>query len=251
MPDESFVANPQRSAPSKYRSFALPILAFDLLIIGLMMLRAIEREKSPMRYFGEAGIISWLSFLQLLVLAILCFWIFRIRKRGISLKWKSPQSLWKWMAISFFFLAIDDIAQIHESLDFGFHALFQIQENPISDRIDDLIVLLYVMGGGYILYLFRREFQYYRPAFKWVIGSFVLAGIMMVLDVCTNFDPESNIEAFKIFFADLESRRSLLFWLQAIEEGFKILSEGCFIAATIICLQIARQLNRQTPLRQV
>ena len=70
---------------------------------------------------------------------------------------------------------------------------------------------------------------------------------MMVLDVCTNFDPESNIEAFKIFFADLESRRSLLFWLQAIEEGFKILSEGCFIAATIICLQIARQSYRIRP----
>ena len=83
-----------------------------------------------------------------------------------------------------------------------------------------------------------------------MLWSFILSGIMTLLDVCTNFDPESNLDAFKIFFADLESRYALLVWLQAIEEGFKILAEGVFIAALVICLQIARQLDRQRPNRR-
>ncbi|MEM9245798.1 MAG: hypothetical protein AAGA67_08685 [Cyanobacteria bacterium P01_F01_bin.153] len=247
MPVDLSAANSQGSSPPKYRSFLLPIIAFELLVVGLTMARAIMRGKSPMRYFGEAGIISWLSFLQLLVLAALSLWIFLMRKRGAPVKWTAPQALWQWMAIGFFFLAVDEIAQIHEMLDSSFHSFFQIQENRLTDSIDDLIVLLYGVAGGYILYLFRQEFKRYRPAFKLVTYAFISAAIMVVFDVFTNIDPESNIDAFKVFFSDLESRHALLVWLQATEEVFKILAEGFFIAAFAICLQIARQLNQSTP----
>ncbi|MEM9770725.1 MAG: hypothetical protein AAF889_03845 [Cyanobacteria bacterium P01_D01_bin.73] len=214
------------------------------------MARAIMRGKSPMRYFGEAGIISWLSFLQLLALAMLSLWIFLVRKRSAPLRWTAPQSLWRWMAIGFFFLAVDEIAQIHEMVDNGFHALFQVQENRLTDSIDDLIVLLYGVIAGYVLYLFRREFRHYRPAFKLIGFAFFWAAVMVVFDVFTNINPESNIDAFKIFFADLESRHTLLVWLQAIEEAFKIVAEGLFISAFAICLQIARKLNRHCRIRR-
>ena len=151
------------------------------------------------------------------------------------------------MAIGGLFLAVDEIAQLHEMLDFGFHALFNIQENGITDRLDDLIVLLYIAAGGYLLYRFQQEFRNYRPAFKLVLWAFGLAGIMVLLDLITNLDPESNLDAFKVFFADLEARHTLLVWLQAIEEGFKVLAEGVFISALVVCLQVARRIDHQHP----
>lgn len=64
MPTDSSNTRPTGEISATYRSFLIPIIAFDLLMIGAMMLRAINRSKSPMRYFGETGLISWLSCVQ-------------------------------------------------------------------------------------------------------------------------------------------------------------------------------------------
>ena len=97
------------------------IVLFDLTVLGLTILRAIVRQKSPMRYFDETGIISWFSCLQLLILCGLSWYIFSIRKKvEVTGLHKSPHKLWKWIAVGFLYLAIDEIAQIHETLEHRF-----------------------------------------------------------------------------------------------------------------------------------
>ncbi|MEA5521696.1 hypothetical protein [Limnoraphis robusta] len=223
------------------RSHLWKIIAFDLLFIGAMMIRAILNQKTPMRYFGETGIISWFSCLQLLILAGLAWKIYRIRKLSqVETKGKhAPQTLWKLIAMGFFFLAVDEIVQIHEATDFLIHWIFQIPDNSKFLQLDGLIVAGYSAIGAYILYSFWDEFQQYRSAFYLFIIGFALKATMVLIDVSTD-----DQTVFSSWFTDPKSHKLMYDWVQTVEESFKILAEGAFIAAFLVCVQIAKRMTR-------
>jgi len=235
----------QKLRDRRVKSHTIWIVLFNLTVLSLTILWGVLRGKLPIEYFEETGIITWFSGIQLLVLSGLAWRIARIRKKaGIAGK-KAPQNLWKWIAFGFFYLTVDEMAQIHEAIDFLIHDLFDLETTRLTDSIDDIIVLLYSLIGLYILYNFRDEFNKYLGVFYLFAIAFFLKGIMVAFDIYTN-----NDEAFSDWFADPEQAQNLLDWLRVIEDCFKILAEGVFIGALVGCTAIARQLtpgDRRTP----
>ncbi len=232
---------------SRYRSGLSLILLIDNLMIGLTMGWAIIRQKSPMRYFDETGIISWFSCIQLLVLSGLSVWIWRLR-RPVTQRGDRPNptpKIWKWIAAGFFYLALDEVVQIHEAIDYGIHDLFNLTENRFTDSIDDVILMLYGMVAGYLVYRFRSEFMHYRVTTGLMVAAIICGLLTIGLDIYTNVDLDGEIEIFANFVPDLDDRRVLLDWVKAIEEAFKIWMEGFLIAVGVTCVQIARSLTAQ------
>jgi hypothetical protein len=241
----------------QYRSGLGIILLVDTLVIGLTMVWAVIRQKSPMRYFDETGIISWFSCIQLLVLSGLSVWIWRLRRpvtigsdrpyltQSSAPKINSTPKIWKWIAAGFFYLALDEVVQIHEGIDYGIHELFNLTETRLTDSIDDVILMLYGMVAGYLVYRFRAEFTHYRAVNGLIVGAIMCGLLTIGLDVYTNVDADGEIEIFAGFVPELSDRKILLDWVKAIEDAFKIWMEGFLIAAGIACVQIARSLTAQ------
>ena len=217
------------------------ILAFDILAITLAVSRALLRQKSPMRYFEETGIMSFFSGLQLLIIAGLSLRISFIRQQIKTRfkSWKSPQNLWRIMAIGFVFLAADEIFEIHENIDKLIHQGLRITETALTDRIDDLIIVSYSLIGGYILYSFWQEFKRYQPAFCLFIVGFVLKAAMVIFDLYTN-----NEMILSSWITDPQVHELVYDSLRTVEESLKILAEGAFIAAFCACLNLAKQITR-------
>ena len=46
---------------------------------------------------------------------------------------------------------------IHESIDNGIHYVLKLRETAITDRLDDIIIGIYGLGGIGILYYYRDE----------------------------------------------------------------------------------------------
>ena len=224
----------------KVKSYLWMILLFDLVFLGLTIRRAVLLGKSPMVYFGETGIISWLSCVQLLVLSGLAWRISSVRKQAKIQGKKAPQNLWKLIGLGFIYLAIDEIVQIHEGTDWLIHWLFKIEETRLTDSFDDVIVVFYSIVGCYILYDFWDEFKRYFQVFSLFIFAFVLKGIMVAFDIYTN--DETILSAW---FNNPEDQKMMLDWLSTIEDSFKILAEGVFIAAFIGCLKIAKRITQK------
>lgn len=217
------------------------IVGFDILAITLAISRALLRQKSPMRYFEETGIMSFFSGLQLLILGGLSWRISLIRQQvKMNFKsWKSPQNLWKIMAIGFVFLAADEILEIHEGIDQFIHQILQITETQLTDRIDDFIIISYSLIGGYILYSFWQEFKRYQPAFSLFIIGFLLKAGMVIFDLYTNDEM-----ILSSWITDPQTHELVYDSLRTVEESLKILAEGAFIAALFTCLGLAKKITQ-------
>ncbi len=216
------------------------ILAFNFSAIALAIFWAIIQKESPIEYFEETEIMTLLSSLQLLVLAGLCLKIANVRKQvsSQSKTWKYPINLWRMMSIGFVFLAVDDYFEVHEKTDHFIHWIFGIQETPLTDRIDDIILISYSVIGSYFIYSFWHEFKQYRPAFRYFILAFILTAIMGI------FDWYNNDETLVQYWITNPQYQELVYdCLQTVEESLKLIAEGVFISAFYVCLNQARHMS--------
>ena len=127
------------------KTVAITTFGIDFLAIAIAIQRAIILERSPMRYFGENGYVTWISVLQLLIIAGLCWKISNLRKnefqQSVSPKKRQPAIFWRVAAVGMFFCALDEGFEIHENLDRLLHQLFQRETTSLSGRLDDFIIL--------------------------------------------------------------------------------------------------------------
>jgi hypothetical protein len=216
------------------------ILAFNLSAIALAIIWAILQNESPIEYFEETEVMTLMSSIQLLILAGLCWKIANYRKQASSQRktWKSPVNLWRILTVGFIFLALDDYFEIHENTDHFIHWIFAIQETPITDRLDDIILISYSMIGSYFIYNFWYEFKRYKPAFKLFIIAFILTFIMGI------FDWYNNDETLVQYWVTNPQYQELVYdCLQTVEESLKLIAEGVFIAAFCVCLNVAQNIS--------
>ncbi len=131
------------------KSLVLSIVFIDVVILAAAALTGTP----PDQYFKEGKAITWLSFVQLLATAALSWHIYTLRKNAPESK---PQRhlhrLWLIIAAGFVFLAVDEIAGIHEGIDHLIHAFMNMEETGLTDRIDDVIVMAYGLVGIGVLY---------------------------------------------------------------------------------------------------
>ncbi len=224
------------------KSIVFLVLGIDSLMIGTAIGRAILLERNPMRYFGERGFITWLSILQLLFIAYLCWKISIIRShQSSSLKgWKNPSRVWQIMTGGFIFLALDEGLGIHENTDAGLHELFNLNEHGLTSRIDDFIILFYAIIGLLFLRTFKNEFQKFASVFNWFFTGFTLCFLTIVLDMLSH-----KQQVLSLIIEDYEKLNLMHNWFKTIEEIPKIFAEGAFIIAFYYCLIIATRLVRE------
>lgn len=132
-------------------SFATAIIAVDALFI-LAGVPFYVHEDWPVyggaHYLGEKGPLTFLSFLQLAAIAVVAWMIFQARSTGADkFSPKQPAFLWAIVSCGFMLLAVDEMFQVHERIDYAVHDLLALDPTPVTDRLDDVIVGLYGLIG--------------------------------------------------------------------------------------------------------
>ena len=207
------------------RHFLLTLLLFDIvLLVGAVLHGYYDHHHHVLYHFKEGRLITFLSSFHLVAIALLSWIIYESERSEKNVDSKKNQSfIWLLIAMGFLFLAFDEVMKIHESIDFFVHDVFSIKETALSDRLDDLLVLLYVLVGAGLLYANRQTLLRFLPFVKSsMITGFILVGVMIVLDALTNRH-------------DLITNDALHDLFSILEEVAKILAEYVFLMAVYRC----------------
>ncbi|MEM1241817.1 MAG: hypothetical protein AAGI45_18455, partial [Cyanobacteria bacterium P01_H01_bin.26] len=135
--------------------------------------------------FDEDSVHTWVSAIQLLATAVVSAKLYQLRWES-PWSWRSPALLWLLIAFGFAFLAVDELKEIHESMDVWLHTLLDLQENAITDRIDDVIVGLYGATAVGLVYRYRQEIKRYKNVLPLIFTGFIVLFVMVFLDLLTN-----------------------------------------------------------------
>jgi hypothetical protein len=219
----------------------ISLILFDIIMIMIAIIIGIHRG-DPLIHFGEAHFITWVSVLQLWATSILSYSIFQTRRRMLGhFNWRSPMMVWLVISLGFFYLGMDDLFKIHESMDHRIHELFHLKQTAFTDRFDDMIVGLYGLIGIIYLYVCRDEIKKYRQVFPFLIFGFVLLFIMVGLDIISN-----RKDLLEIFLSrDLAT--TMKTWLSIAEDSIKVFAGSFFLVGFFGALQLSRQMGTKPP----
>lgn len=184
---------------------------------------------------GEGKPYTYLSFAQLLLAGGLSGWIFWLRHKQVKLTSgiKSLHWIWLIMAAGFVFLAVDEVTQFHENLNKWILVWFSLEKNNITNRIDDVIVGLYVLVGLGMVIINRREFIPYKGALKFLFVGIAIALVHVLFDLMGH-----HTDFVRMIIKEQSLIMPVYQWMQAIEEILKVLAEGVIVAAFYYCLTL-------------
>jgi hypothetical protein len=172
--------------------------------------------------FRETGMATTVSDIHLVLLAIVCFAIFRSRARTTG-RW-SGHAVWLAGSLGFVYLALDEAFMFHERIDMAIHAMLGIVETPLTDRLDDLVVGLYGVIGLAVILLNRREMLRYRSTNAVLAVGFILLALSVLMDAFTN-------DALPAFADDWHLSRWTHRRLMVVEEVAKLFAEAAVMVA--------------------
>lgn len=225
------------------RSFIHAIILVDAIIIIIALSVSLMNPEHPKGPFEEWGMVTIASGLQLFFVSILTMWIFISRCMNEKLKrGNHTYFIWLLIGLGFLFLAADEMFEIHEQMDYSIHSRIGMEENSLSDRIDDGIVASYLVIGIGFLLRFREEFIPYQRASRYVGAGFVLSTIMIVIDVLCN-----RQDLLSIFISDSQCCRDVWLALEIFEEMVKLLASGMFLSGAVVCVGITHRMNVKQP----
>ena len=216
------------------------VLCADLLFLAIAIGDGQFFHGDPRRRFQEGQSVTWVSAAHLVALGLVAWRILVLRKaQSRQPILRSPLLIWALMAAGFLFLAADELFEIHEQVDLAIHSLFAITETNLTDRIDDLLVLLYLVIGLAAVCIARNELWRYRGTLSFFAAGFALALAMVVLDVLTN-----DVDLLRMFLPRAYLGPVFL-WAIVAEDVFKVLAEGFFLLGFIQALQMTRRMDAE------
>ena len=212
--------------------FLFWLVFLDLLAVTLALGTSVVLHGHPSVYMEEGEWVTWLSFGHLLVTGGLAGIVFRLRTHGSPplRGWRDPRWIWLILAVGFLYLAVDEVATLHESVDRLVHRLFGWQETGLSDRLDDVIVLGYGALGVVVLYAYRTELAACREVLPLVRCSVILFAFMVGMDMLSN-----RSDVFRAVGVPRDQRGDLSAWARSIEESLKIGVEATLLGAMYTC----------------
>lgn len=179
-------------------------------------------------YFSEKSFITHQSAFILVTLHVYCGLIFEAEYTSNQAHKQPGHSIpWALMSLGFLFLAFDEVMQFHERLDVAIHHWLSIQENGVTDRLDDVIILLFALIGMFMLYYYRGTLLKYRVAIPYLTVGFGLALLMVGLDIVTNRP-------------DIIADKATLNAMKVLEELSKVFAELSFLLGVNKCWQQLR-----------
>lgn len=205
-----------------------------LLLVAFVLL--IAWTTGPFYYhFASRRLVRIYSYLQLFATAFVSFLACRKLEKENSLPWlKNPSARPFFIsAIGFLFLGFDDLVDIHESVDKLIHMVLRIKQTPLTDHMDDLILLIYGIIAIFFIKDFVREFRKYPYMMGFLICGFLAFFIMFCFDFISN-----NEETFSYFFKGLgygEMRHTMDLFSMG-DASFQLLGEAFFLAAYVAAL---------------
>lgn len=181
-------------------------------------------------HFSEWRLITIYSFFQLLATSFACFLACKAFEPRPSLNWRKIASIRPYLlfTVGFAYLGLDEVLSLHENIDKLIHHILLIKETPMTDHIDDVIVLVYGLIALVFIKDFIREFKKRPFMIPMLICGFIMFFAMFGLDYVTN-SKEQFVEFFgNASYADLLHKRDIY---RMAEDSAKILGESFFLAA--------------------
>ncbi|WP_372576724.1 hypothetical protein [Ruegeria hyattellae] len=222
----------QNKMTSKYIVGASLILSLLFVLIGYQ-----KGDISDQFSEGKPGTI--VSVLLLLAISFTCFRIFILRRRTAANWLRHPSLVWLLIASGFLFLALDDALKIHEGIDKSIHAMSEMTETSLSDRMDDAIIGIYALIGVFVLYVYRSELTPYRFLAPYLLAGFAVLALSIALDAA------SNGLGFALWVTNSESAaHSLHALLDTLEEVCKLLAEAIFLSGFLLVLQATAEQDK-------
>jgi hypothetical protein len=201
----------------------ISLLVVELVVICLSILVG-KIHGDILWSVREGGFVTWVSFVQLLVLSLLASLILVLRYRTTGRL--IDHLIWVLAAFGFVILSLDEILMWHERLDRFVHEALRIKETALTDRLDDLIVGAYGFIGVSALYLWRREIGQYAQVNRLLRSGFAVFLAMVLLDITLN---RYDVIPWLVGEGFLAQR--LHEWGKILEESMKLIAEGVFIGA--------------------
>lgn len=222
--------NPTRTRPAA-RAVDRAVGAVVVVNI-LLVLLAIAVGEQPQSAFKESGFMTKLHVVVLLLAAVFAGLTFQARRAsghpaGVRRSvLTAPELFWLIVAAAFVFLAIDELARVHEGFDKRFHELILHQKpTHITTRIDDVLIGLYGVGALAVCWRYRAEVLRV-PATARILGvALVLLFIDVVIDLLDHDD------VLKLFAHSYRSLQRLGGWATVVEESVKVLAGSLFCLA--------------------
>ncbi len=159
-----YVYNPFMRRPDLFRMILRKVMIIETVAMTIAVLYT--------HYYGtESARLAWSSvfregcFMTYVSAAnlVLCGLMFFMSAYGSAGSGKKGWTFfWIIMGASMVFLALDDLFMVHEHLDNIVTALLGMNENGFTDRLDDIIVLLYGAVMAVFLYINRHYLKGYR-----------------------------------------------------------------------------------------
>ena len=208
------------------------VISIDIIIIIL----ALVLGETPGQYFNEWTFVTYFSSLQLLGASVVARKIFNIQKSKSKLRGlRAPYFIWGIIALAFAFMAFDEVAQVHEGIDFGIRKIFNIPKSGRYCRIDDVIIGFYGLIGIIVLYFYRNELKKFRKIFPLLLFGFFLFFCTVALNILSN-----KKLIFLVLTSNSDAVHIIKSWLGFFEESFKIIAEGIFLGAFYYGFEITK-----------
>lgn len=212
-----------------HNTLLISLISFDAILI----LFSVTFPDDPKTYFKEFQLITWISALKLLSTSYIAWKLYKVRNKELDVKGINSQSkIWFLIAAGFLFLFFDEVALIHENIDKAIHIILNMQETGLSDRLDDLIVILYAAVGILILYKYKNEILKFKDAIQYIVIGFIVMIFRTAIDIVTN-----RADIVPRIINNEDQLIVISNYLAVAEGSGKIIAESFFIVAFYYCLK--------------
>lgn len=164
--------------------------------------------------------------------AIVCFGVFSSRRNRLnSTRRFGAEWVWLMAAIGMLYLSADEYFDLHSRYDYWIHSLMGWDETALTDRIDDAIIGLYIIGAILVLWAYRHEVWdaagHSRPIQLLSLG-FVLAGVHVCCDMLSNRN-----DVWQLFLQEPNANIAYC-WTSWTEQVTEIGAEVALVGALVV-----------------
>ena len=214
--------------------FSFLLFVSSALLVAVLSFLGVYFHHSLDYFFHEGYLGTFYPVALLAISSLSCFLYHLKLTPSITYIFENPLSqknTWFWCGFAFAYLSLDDLFEIHEKIDFKLHhwldALAKIKSNAVTDKLDDLIVVIVLAAAIWFLIRYRDTFSAYPMMLAAYAFACCLVLLMVVVDFLTNGGHILKFFLGKGLYSDLKS------FLYVIEESLKIFACSFILLGSI------------------